>query len=150
MRLAQHGEYSAAESLRDRTDSVNFLPLCRRSKSSPGRLMIICRPRKSERALSPSKDWVAHPTVLLSSAAPHPLQRNLDPALHPFSKTREYTRAVTAAKMDRMFAKPFVGAIEGHQDGVYCLARDPRRVGVVAGGGGDGGQFSPLRHAHKS
>ncbi|KAH8085896.1 WD40-repeat-containing domain protein [Filobasidium floriforme] len=73
-----------------------------------------------------------------SSAAPHPLQRNLDPALHPFSKTREYTRAVTAAKMDRMFAKPFVGAIEGHQDGVYCLARDPRRVGVVAGGGGDG------------
>lgn len=40
--------------------------------------------------------------------------------------------------MDRMFAKPFVGAIEGHQDGVYCLARDPRRVGVIAGGGGDG------------
>jgi hypothetical protein len=76
-----------------------------------------------------------------SSAAPHPLQRNLDPSLHPFSKTREFTRAVTAAKMDRMFAKPFVGAIEGHQDGVYCLARDPRRVGVVAGGGGDGGQY---------
>jgi WD repeat and SOF domain-containing protein 1 len=44
--------------------------------------------------------------------------------------------------MDRMFAKPFVGAIEGHQDGVYCLARDPRRVGVVAGGGGDGGELA--------
>lgn len=37
-----------------------------------------------------------------------------------------------------MFAKPFVGALEGAQDGVYCLARDSRRVGVVAAGGGDG------------
>lgn len=37
-----------------------------------------------------------------------------------------------------MFAKPFVDALGGHQDGVYCLAKDPRRVSVVAGGGGDG------------
>lgn len=62
----------------------------------------------------------------------------MDPALHPFSRAREYTRAVNAAKMDRMFSKPFVGALEGHVDGVYVLAKDPRRVGVVAGGGGDG------------
>lgn len=41
--------------------------------------------------------------------------------------------------MDRMFAKPFVGALEGHQDGVYSLAKDARRIGIVAGGGGDGG-----------
>jgi DDB1- and CUL4-associated factor 13 len=41
--------------------------------------------------------------------------------------------------MDRMFSKPFIDALEGHQDGVYCLAKDPRRVGIVAGGGGDGG-----------
>jgi WD repeat and SOF domain-containing protein 1 len=40
--------------------------------------------------------------------------------------------------MDRMFAKPFVDALGGHQDGVYCLGKDPRRVSVVAGGGGDG------------
>jgi WD repeat and SOF domain-containing protein 1 len=73
-----------------------------------------------------------------SSSAPHPIQRNLAPHLHPFSKPREYTRALTAAKMDRMFAKPFVDALGGHQDGVYCLAKDPRRVAVVAGGGGDG------------
>lgn len=72
------------------------------------------------------------------SSTPHPVQRNLDPALHPFSRAREYTRAVNAAKMDRMFSKPFVGALEGHVDGVYTLAKDPRRVGVVAGGGGDG------------
>ena len=37
-----------------------------------------------------------------------------------------------------MFAKPFVDAFEGHQDGVYCLGKDPRRVSVVAAGGGDG------------
>lgn len=37
-----------------------------------------------------------------------------------------------------MFAKPFVDALGGHQDGVYCLGKDPRRVAVVAGGGGDG------------
>lgn len=37
-----------------------------------------------------------------------------------------------------MFAKPFVDALGGHQDGVYCLGKDSRRAGVVAGGGGDG------------
>ncbi|WRT70645.1 uncharacterized protein IL334_007643 [Kwoniella shivajii] len=73
-----------------------------------------------------------------SSTAPHPLQRNLAPHLHPFQKPREYTRAMTAVKIDRMFAKPFVDALGGHQDGVYCLGKDPRRVAVVAGGGGDG------------
>ncbi|WVQ86048.1 hypothetical protein IAT38_008216 [Cryptococcus sp. DSM 104549] len=73
-----------------------------------------------------------------SSSAPHPVQRNLAPHLHPFSKPREYTRAVTAVKLDRMFAKPFVDALGGHQDGVYCLGKDPRRAAVVAGGGGDG------------
>ncbi|ORX41080.1 WD40-repeat-containing domain protein [Kockovaella imperatae] len=73
-----------------------------------------------------------------SSSAPHPLQRNLAPHLHPFAKPREYTRALNAVKIDRMFAKPFVGALGGHQDGVYCLGKDPRRVSVVAAGGGDG------------
>ncbi|WVQ63267.1 uncharacterized protein L199_001418 [Kwoniella botswanensis] len=73
-----------------------------------------------------------------SSTSPHPLQRNLAPHLHPFQKPREYARALTAVKMDRMFAKPFVDALGGHQDGVYCLGKDSRRVGVVAGGGGDG------------
>lgn len=85
-----------------------------------------------------------------SSTAPHPTQRNLDPSLHPFARAREYTRAVTAAKMDRMFAKPFVGALEGHQDGVYSLAKDPRRIGIVAGGGGDGGEHRGFSLAHSA
>lgn len=73
-----------------------------------------------------------------SSTAPHPLQRNLAPHLHPFAKPREYTRAMTAVKLERMFAKPFVAALGGHQDGAYVLGKDPRRVSVVAAGGGDG------------
>lgn len=70
------------------------------------------------------------------------VSHNLDPAMHPFSKPREYTRAVNAAKLDRMHAKPFVNALEGHVDGVYCLARDPNRLGVIASGSGDGGELS--------
>jgi WD repeat and SOF domain-containing protein 1 len=73
-----------------------------------------------------------------TAGAAAPTHRNLDPALHPFSQQREYTRAITAAKISRIFAKPFVGALEGHTDGVYTLGKDPRRTDVVAGGGGDG------------
>jgi hypothetical protein len=128
------------------TEPYLQLPRNRRSRLSLGPWTTTYPPR--ELSELPKRIWsvlLTSDTVSVrpySSAAPHPLQRNLDSALHPFSKTREYTRAVTAAKMDRMFAKPFVGAIEGHQDGVYCLARDPRRVGVVAGGGGDGGELA--------
>ncbi|KIS70419.1 rRNA-processing protein SOF1 [Mycosarcoma maydis] len=69
---------------------------------------------------------------------PAPLSRNLDPALHPFDKPREYTRALNAAKLDRLFAKPFVGALEGHIDGIYSIAKDTNRLNVVASGSGDG------------
>lgn len=67
-----------------------------------------------------------------------PVSRNLDPALHPFAKPREYTRAVNAAKIDRMFAKPFVASLDGHIDGIYCMSKDPARLSVVASGSGDG------------
>jgi len=48
------------------------------------------------------------------------VHRNLDPALHPFEKAIEYTRALNAVKLDRVFAKPFVAALP-HSDGVTCL-----------------------------
>lgn len=52
-----------------------------------------------------------------------PEHRNLDPLAHPQSRAREYVRAVTAAKLDRMFAKPFVGELRGgHVDAVSALA----------------------------
>ncbi|KAG0326163.1 rRNA-processing protein sof1 [Dissophora globulifera] len=68
----------------------------------------------------------------------HKLQRNLDPTLHPFEKAREYTRALNAVKVERMFAKPFVGALSGHVDGVYCMTKHPRQLDWLVSGGGDG------------
>jgi WD repeat and SOF domain-containing protein 1 len=55
------------------------------------------------------------------------VHRNLDPSHHPLQRAREYQRAVTSAKLDRMFAKPFIGSLEGgHRDGVTatCLSRN--------------------------
>ena len=49
------------------------------------------------------------------------VHRNRDPKLHPFAKEREYTRALVATKLNKMFAKPFIGALEGHADGIMCL-----------------------------
>lgn len=54
------------------------------------------------------------------------ISRNLDPELHPFERAREYTRALNATKIERMFAQPLLGDFEpGHVDGVYSFAKDP-------------------------
>ncbi|OCK78163.1 U3 small nucleolar RNA associated protein [Lepidopterella palustris CBS 459.81] len=67
------------------------------------------------------------------------LPRNLDPALHPFERGREYTRALTATKLERMFAAPFIAALDpGHVDGVYSFAKDPESLEHFASGSGDG------------
>ena len=47
-------------------------------------------------------------------------------------------RAVTAAKLGRMFAKPFQGALGGHADGLTCLARNPRSASSLLSGAADG------------
>ncbi|KAJ3888172.1 WD40 repeat-like protein, partial [Lentinula edodes] len=70
---------------------------------------------------------------------PTPVSRNLNPLVHPFSRARERTRALNAAKMDRMFAKPFVGALEGHVDAVEVLAKKGDSISTVASGSWDGG-----------
>ncbi|KAI9672916.1 MAG: rRNA-processing protein sof1 [Trizodia sp. TS-e1964] len=65
--------------------------------------------------------------------------RNLDPALHPFERAREYTRALNATKLERMFAAPFLAQLgRGHVDGVYTMAKDPRSLQRFASGSGDG------------
>lgn len=50
----------------------------------------------------------------------HVVQRNADPKVHPFEKAREYTRAVNAAKLDKVFAKPFVAALGEHTGMFRC------------------------------
>lgn len=64
--------------------------------------------------------------------------RNLDPALHPFERPREYTRALNAVKLDRMFAKPFLGALDGHSDGVSAIATSPKSLVAFLSGAADG------------
>ncbi|RDL41259.1 WD40 repeat-like protein [Venustampulla echinocandica] len=65
--------------------------------------------------------------------------RNLDPSLHPFERAREYTRALNATKLERMFAAPFIGQLgRGHVDGVYTMAKDPNNLQIFASGSGDG------------
>jgi len=65
-------------------------------------------------------------------------RRNLDPKLHPMERQLEYTRALRATKLDRMFAKPFVAAMDGHVDGVQCLAKDPTSLSLLLSGAHDG------------
>ncbi|KAI1977673.1 Protein sof1 [Ophidiomyces ophidiicola] len=67
------------------------------------------------------------------------LARNLDPSQHPFERAREYTRALNATKLERMFAAPFIAQLgNGHVDGVYCMAKDPNSLERLASGSGDG------------
>lgn len=64
--------------------------------------------------------------------------RNYDPSLHPFEAPREYVRALNATKLERVFAKPFVGNLDGHRDGVYCLAKHPKKLSTLVSGAFDG------------
>jgi DDB1- and CUL4-associated factor 13 len=66
------------------------------------------------------------------------VRKNADPKLHPFERAREYVRAVRAVKLDRMFAKPFIGALSGHSDGVYCSSTNPKSLVSFVSGAADG------------
>lgn len=67
--------------------------------------------------------------------------RNLDPALHPMERAREYTNALNAVKLDKMFAKPFMGALSGHVDSVSCMAKNPRQLNSLVTASMDGEVF---------
>ncbi|KAM8784355.1 DDB1- and CUL4-associated factor 13 [Rhynchonycteris naso] len=64
--------------------------------------------------------------------------RNYDPTLHPFEVPREYIRALNATKLERVFAKPFLASLDGHRDGVNCLAKHPKSLATVLSGACDG------------
>jgi WD repeat and SOF domain-containing protein 1 len=68
----------------------------------------------------------------------HKVQRNYDPELHPFEMNREYSRAMNAVKLERVFAKPFLGALDGHGDGVSALATHPNWLSCIASASADG------------
>ncbi|CAN0877923.1 Nuclear pore complex protein NUP107 [Linum grandiflorum] len=64
--------------------------------------------------------------------------RNYDPALRPQEKATEYVRALNAAKLEKIFAKPFVGALDGHIDAVSCMAKNPNYLKGFFSGSMDG------------
>ena len=65
--------------------------------------------------------------------------QNLNPIYHPHQKAREYTRAVQSAKLDRMFAKPFLSSLgNGHRDAVHCTATSRHSLVPLVSGGVDG------------
>lgn len=66
------------------------------------------------------------------------VQRNYDPNLHPLEAPREYVRALNATKLERVFAKPFIGALDGHRDGVNCLYKHPTSLSFLLSGACDG------------
>jgi WD40 repeat protein len=53
-------------------------------------------------------------------------------------KAHEYTRALNAAKLERIFAKPFITSLT-HSDGITCLARNPKALNSLLAGTADGG-----------
>lgn len=57
-------------------------------------------------------------------------------SLSPPPSTNTPTRA-PAAKLDRVFARPFLAAM-AHDDGITCLARNPRRLNSLLSGAADG------------
>ena len=81
--------------------------------------------------LSLSLSTLSHALIPLRCSCPrrrtkhdiHPLQSNADPVLHPLEAAREYKRAVNAVKLERMFAKPFLGALDGEPRAAGARAR---------------------------
>ena len=64
----------------------------------------------------------------------HPISRNVKSHVNPFEVVREYQRALNATKLERVFAKPFVGALDGHTDGVSIITKNPlklNRLGIL-------------------
>ncbi|XP_052895340.1 DDB1- and CUL4-associated factor 13 [Anopheles moucheti] len=68
----------------------------------------------------------------------HKSFRNYDRELHPFQSSREYVRALNATKLERVFAKPFVGNLDGHRDGIAVMAKSYSKISLIASGAYDG------------
>ncbi|KAG6419484.1 hypothetical protein SASPL_121706 [Salvia splendens] len=64
--------------------------------------------------------------------------RNFDPTLRTQEKAVEYVRALNAAKLDKIFARPFIGAMDGHIDAVSAMAKNPANLKWLFSGSMDG------------
>ena len=57
---------------------------------------------------------------------------------HPFEAEREYQRALNAVKLERVFAKPFLGSLDGHRDGLTCVSKHPSSLSTLCSASADG------------
>ena len=64
--------------------------------------------------------------------------RNTNPKLHPFQRAREYVRALNSVKLNKVFSKPFLFALNQPTDCVTCLAKNRKSLTDIASGGFDG------------
>lgn len=67
--------------------------------------------------------------------------RNYDRKHHPFEAHREYVRAVNAVKLERLFAKPLLGDLSGHREGISALSKHYCRLSTLLSGSYDGQVF---------
>lgn len=68
----------------------------------------------------------------------HYTQFSSDPRLHPLQPAREFQRAITAAKMNKIFAHPFVTALNTHVSGITAMAKSLGRPEIFVSGATDG------------
>lgn len=65
--------------------------------------------------------------------------KNANPMLHAPQKPLDVQRSITAAKLNRTLARPFLFACEpSHVDGVYCIARSREDISLCASAAADG------------
>ncbi|KAL0212325.1 hypothetical protein RCL1_005951 [Eukaryota sp. TZLM3-RCL] len=67
-----------------------------------------------------------------------PILRNRDTKLHPFQLEREYVRALNATKLQKVFAKPFLAALQGHNDTICSMAIHKHKLTIAASGSCNG------------
>jgi len=68
----------------------------------------------------------------------HKLNRNYSKSEHPFEAEREYQRALNAVKLERVFAKPLLGSLDGHRDSIVGLAKHPSSLSTICSASSDG------------
>ena len=60
------------------------------------------------------------------------------PVLHPFQKAREYKRALNSDKLEKVFAKPFICAMNDHSDGISVMSKNRFNLVDMISGSADG------------
>lgn len=67
------------------------------------------------------------------------VQRNPSSTVqHPFQQAREYQRALNAAKLEKLFAKPFLASMDNHSDAVVALSKNRHNLSDMISAAADG------------